>query len=158
MKPCLHIIKGHNVGIFGDIGCFSTYHALPALIAKMCKAKNDGLPNVIVFGTGNARREWLYIDDLANASLFLMNNYENNVPINIGYGDDISMLSLSVMIKNIVEYDGELIFNSSCPDGMPRKLLNTTKLKQLGWKSCAALMDGIRNSIDYFVQISDVKV
>lgn len=134
----------------GDNFNLETAHALPALMAKMHKAKQDGIGQVIVWGTGSARREWLYVDDLAQACLFLMNNYNGSEIVNIGLGQDISMKELAYKIKEIVEYQGELVFDVTKPEGMPRKLLDVSKANALGWKAAIDLDSGLKKTYNWF--------
>lgn len=121
-----------------------TSHVLPALIRKFHEAKINQAAKVEVWGTGTPKREFLHSDDLAEACLFLMDNYEENEIINIGVGDDISIKELAYLIKEIVGYEGEVVFNTSAPDGTPRKLVDVTKINKLGWKAKVSLEDGVR--------------
>ncbi len=119
-------------------------HVLPALLRKFHEAKTEGKPFVEVWGSGTPRREFLHADDLADACLFLMDGYDQPELINIGVGDDVSIKELALLIKDIVGYDGELRWDSSKPDGTPRKLMDVSKLHALGWQHRIALADGIR--------------
>lgn len=119
-------------------------HVLPALVRKIHEAKETNSPTVEIWGTGTPKREFLHADDLADACLFLMDNYEDNQIVNVGVGEDIAIKDLALMIKNIVGYEGDLVFNSSVPDGTPRKLVDTTKINALGWKASIPLEEGIR--------------
>lgn len=119
-------------------------HVLPALVRKIHEAKESNSPTVEIWGTGTPKREFLHADDLADACLFLMDNYEDNQIVNVGVGEDIAIKDLALMIKNIVGYEGDLVFNSSVPDGTPRKLVDTTKINALGWKASIPLEEGIR--------------
>lgn len=118
-------------------------HVLPALIRKMHEAKIQDLPTVEVWGTGNPRREFLHADDLADACLFLMQNYNEAGLVNIGTGEDISIKELALIIKEVVGYQGDIAFNTSMPDGTPRKLMDVSKLHHLGWKHRMELKQGI---------------
>ncbi|UVI31606.1 GDP-L-fucose synthase family protein [Paenibacillus spongiae] len=122
-----------------------TSHVLPALIRKFHEAKENGVPSVEVWGTGSPKREFLHSDDLAEACLFLMNHYEGNDIVNIGVGNDISIKELAELIQSIVGYKGEIVFNSSVPDGTPRKLVDVTKINALGWKASIPLEEGLRS-------------
>ncbi|MBI2269524.1 MAG: GDP-L-fucose synthase [Bacteroidetes bacterium] len=120
-------------------------HVLPALLRKVHTAKTKGSLFVEVWGSGSPRREFLHVDDMADASVFLMENYNEPGQINIGCGEDLTIKDLALMIKKIVGYTGELKFDSSKPDGTPRKLLDVTKLHSLGWKHKIDLEEGIRS-------------
>ena len=128
-----------------------TSHVLPALIRKFHEAKINNLPSVEIWGTGSPLREFLYVDDLANACLFLINHYQDSEIINIGSGEDISIWDLSTLVKNIVGYTGKVVWNSALPDGTPRKLLDVTKLKELGWKATISLTEGIEKTYRWFI-------
>lgn len=119
-------------------------HVLPALLRKMLAAKINGLPVVEIWGTGNPLREFLHVDDLAEACYFLMQNYNDGGFVNIGCGNDISISDLALLIKKIVGFKGEIIFNTSKPDGTFRKLLDVSKIAELGWSSKISLEDGIK--------------
>ena len=126
-------------------------HVLPALMRKFHEAKINNLPSVEVWGTGTALREFLYVDDLADALLFLMDNYNDPIFINVGTGEEISIKELALTIKAVVGYEGELVFDTSKPDGTPRKLLDITKLKSLGWQPKTSLKEGIETTYQWFV-------
>ena len=119
-------------------------HVLPALIRKFHTAKKDNSPFVEVWGSGTPLREFLHVDDLADACYFLMNNYDEEGFLNVGTGADITIKDLALTVKKIVGYDGELKFDSSKPDGTPRKLMDVSRLHKLGWKHKIELEDGIR--------------
>lgn len=129
-----------------------TSHVIPALIHKIYSAKITNLEQVVLWGTGNARREFLYVDDLADAALFLMQNYDDNEPINIGYGTDITIKELIKKIQRITDFKGDIVFDNTKPDGMPRKLLDTTKAQFLGWKATTNLDAGLEKTIQWYVQ------
>jgi GDP-L-fucose synthase len=118
-------------------------HVLPALIRKFHEAKINNEPQVTVWGTGTPLREFLHVDDLADACLFLMKDYNEPGFVNIGSGVDISIAGLAEMVREIVGYQGKIVYDSSKPDGTPRKLMDVTKLKKLGWQSTISLRDGI---------------
>jgi GDP-L-fucose synthase len=118
-------------------------HVLPALLRKMIFAKRNNQPYVEIWGTGTPRREFLHVDDLADACYFLMNEYNSAQWLNVGVGEDISIKELAELIKEITGYGGELKFNTEKPDGTPRKLLDVSKLHALGWKAKIHLRDGI---------------
>lgn len=126
-----------------------TSHVLPALIAKMYRAKQENAESVTVWGSGTPYREFLYVDDLASATIFLMNHYEGSDLINIGTGQDVTIKEVAEMIKEIVGFEGELIFDTSKPDGTPRKLLNVDRLKSLGWQAQTTLENGIEKTVTW---------
>lgn len=119
-------------------------HVLPALIRKFHEAKRDGKSSVEIWGSGSPLREFLYVDDLAEACLHLMLNYNEKLFVNIGSGTDISIRDLALLVKKIVGFEGELTFDTSKPDGTPRKLMDISRLKKSGWKQTVALEEGIR--------------
>ncbi|SMF92166.1 GDP-L-fucose synthase [Paenibacillus uliginis N3/975] len=127
-----------------------TSHVLPALIRKFHDAKENNIPAVEVWGTGNPRREFLHSDDLAEACLFLMDHYNESEIINVGVGSDISIKELAELIQTIVGYEGEIVFNSSIPDGTPRKLVDVTKISLLGWEAKISLENGLRSVYQAF--------
>jgi GDP-L-fucose synthase len=124
-------------------------HVLPALLRKFIEAKNSNQPNVSIWGSGSPRREFLFVDDLAEASLFLMQNYNDSETINVGTGIDISIKELAMTIKKIVGFEGELIFDATKPDGTPKKLLDVSKINNLGWKHSKNLEEGIYETLNW---------
>lgn len=127
-------------------------HVLPALIRKFHEAKINNAPNVVVWGTGKPRRELMHVDDLADACLFLMLNYNDSKFVNVGTGKDTSIAELAELVKKNVGYNGEIIYDTSKPDGTPRKLLDLTYLHSLGWKHKIELEEGIRSTYQYFLE------
>ncbi len=119
-------------------------HVMPALIRKFHEAKKQGSPEVIIWGTGKPLREFMHVDDLADASVFLMQHYDEAGFINVGSGDEISIQDLAVLISRIVGYDGKIVQDTTKPDGTPRKRLDNSKLIALGWKASIPLEQGIR--------------
>jgi GDP-L-fucose synthase len=119
-------------------------HVLPALLRKFITAKNDREASVTIWGTGSPLREFLHADDLAAACLFLMENYNEAGLVNIGVGEDISILDLAKMVKHIVGFEGDIITDTTKPDGTPRKLMDVSKLTNLGWKASISLEEGIQ--------------
>jgi GDP-L-fucose synthase len=122
-------------------------HVLPALIRRIVLAKNNNEPTVTIWGTGTPRREFLHVDDLADACYFLLQNYNEQGLVNIGCGTDVSIKELAELIVTEVGYEGQLVFDTSKPDGTPRKLMDTTKINHLGWSSIIDLKAGIRKTI-----------
>jgi len=127
-------------------------HVLPALIRKFHEAKENNTPEVEIWGTGSPLREFLHVDDLADASLFLMMNYDDEGHVNVGTGVDITIKNLAEMVKEKVGYNGRLTFNTSKPDGTPRKLLDVSKLHELGWKHQIKLEQGVEMVIKDLAQ------
>ncbi|HPF67744.1 MAG: GDP-L-fucose synthase [Flavobacteriales bacterium] len=118
-------------------------HVLPALIRKFHTAKVKGEPNVTVWGSGSPRREFLHVDDLADACLFLLKNYNEELFVNVGTGEDLTIRELAELIKDVVGFEGELVWDSSKPDGTPRKLMDVGRLHAMGWKHKIGLREGI---------------
>lgn len=137
----------------GDNFDLESSHVLAALIRKFDDAKTTGSPSVTLWGSGLPRREFLHADDLASACVFLLENYDSDVAINVGQGEDISIADLSRLIQEIVEYEGEVIWDKSKPDGTPRKLLDTSKMQALGWKPKIALATGIESTYRWYKSI-----
>ena len=129
-----------------------TSHVLPALIRKVHEAKVSGSPEVPIWGTGNPRREFLHVDDLADACVFLLENYDSPEIVNVGCGEDVTIRELALTVCEVVGYTGELVFDPSKPDGTPRKLLDMRKLFSLGWKPKISLRDGISNAYEWFLE------
>ena len=127
-----------------------TSHAFAALLRKFHEAKINNKPYVEVWGTGTPRREFLHVDDLADAVIYLMNNYDENEPLNIGTGKDITIKELAELIKEIVGYEGEIKFDTTKPDGTPRKLLDVSRLHATGWKHKIELREGIQSTYEWF--------
>ncbi|WP_293957241.1 MULTISPECIES: GDP-L-fucose synthase [unclassified Sphingobacterium] len=127
-------------------------HVLPALIRRFHEAKANNLDEVVIWGTGTPLREFLFSDDLADACVFLMNHYNEKQFVNIGIGEDISIKDLAEMIKDVIGYTGNITFDSSKPDGTPRKLMDVSKLHALGWKHRVNLREGIQLAYTDFLQ------
>ncbi|RME34575.1 MAG: GDP-L-fucose synthase, partial [Deltaproteobacteria bacterium] len=128
----------------GDNYDLETSHVLPALLRKFHEAKKEGRKEVVIWGTGTPRREFLHVDDLADACFFLMKNYSGRELVNIGTGEDIAIKDLAALIARIVGFEGEIKHDLSKPDGTPRKLLDVSKLHGLGWHHRIGLEEGIR--------------
>lgn len=127
-------------------------HVLPALIRKFHEAKVNNSEAVEVWGTGTPLREFLYVDDMADACVFLMENYDGEQHVNIGTGEEVSIRELAETVKEVVGFDGELVFNTDMPDGTPRKLTTVDKLHGLGWKHKVSLDKGIRLAYNWFLE------
>jgi GDP-L-fucose synthase len=126
-------------------------HVLPALIRRIIIAKKNNDPSVVIWGTGTPRREFMHVDDLADACYFLLQNYNEAGHVNIGWGEDVSIKELANRVATEVGYTGALEFDTTKPDGTPRKLLDTTKINNLGWKPSIILKDGIQKTILEYV-------
>ena len=148
----------------GDNFDLESSHVLPALIRKLHDAKVNGSSSVKLWGTGTPKREFLHSDDLGRACVFLLENYNQDVAINVGFGDDILIKDLADLIKSVVGFEGEIKWDHSKPDGTPRKLLDVTRATSLGWKPTVSLESGIRTTYEWFLananshlaQVSDI--
>lgn len=129
-----------------------TSHVLAALLRKAHEAKTSGARELVVWGTGRPRREFLHVDDLASACLFLLEKYDSPEIINVGWGEDISVRELAELICKVVGFHGKLAWDSTKPDGTPRKLLDITKLRNLGWQPTISLRQGIASAYDWFLK------
>lgn len=125
-------------------------HVIPALIGKFHAAKKSGASEVTLWGTGSAKREFLHVNDLASAAVFLMNNYNSGEIINVGTGEDVSIKELAEQIQSIVDFKGSIVWDSTKPDGTPRKLLDVGKLQELGWKHSVPLKEGLEKTYDWY--------
>ena len=140
----------------GDNFDLENSHVMPAMIRKMHEAKVRGDDTVVMWGTGTPKREFLHVDDMARASLYLLEHYDDPGPINVGTGEDVSIRDLAELVQQVVGFDGSLTWDTSKPDGTPRKLLDTSKITELGWKPSIGLEDGIRSTYQWFLQHVDV--
>ena len=136
----------------GDNFNLANSHVLPALIRKFHDGKVNNEHQVTVWGTGTPKREFLHVDDLADASVFLMNRYNEEGIVNIGVGEDISIAELAQVVKEVVGFTGQIVFDTSKPDGTPRKLLDVSKLTSLGWKAKISLRDGVVSTYDWYLE------
>jgi len=127
-------------------------HVLPAMIRRFHEAKINNSPEVVIWGTGSPMREFLYSDDMADACVFLMENYNEKEFLNIGTGKDITIKDLAILVKEVVNYNGNINYDSSKPDGTPRKLMDVTKLSNLGWKPTIELKEGIELAYNNFLK------
>lgn len=135
----------------GDNFDLSSSHVLPALIRKFHDAKAEGRKDVVIWGTGLPRREFLHVDDLADACLYLMERYDGDIHLNVGTGEDLSIRELAEMVAAVVYPEGRLIFDESKPDGTPRKLLDVSRLHALGWRHRIELREGIEATYRWFL-------
>lgn len=136
----------------GDNFDLQSSHVLPALIRKFHEAKLQGSKCVEVWGTGNPRREFLHVDDLADACLFVMRHWEDELHINVGTGEDLTIRELAELVREVVYPEAEIVFDSSKPDGTPRKLLDVSRLRGLGWHHRITLRDGLSSTYRWFVE------
>jgi len=160
IKLCEHYNKQYDTNfisamptnLYGPNDNFDleTSHVLPALIRKFHEAKVNDEAEVVIWGTGKPKREFLHVDDLADSLLFLMNNYSGDQFVNVGVGKDISILELAELIKDIVGFEGEIVNDLSKPDGTPRKLLDVNRLNDLGWQAQISLEEGIKDTYQWF--------
>lgn len=127
-------------------------HVMPALIRRFHEAKVNGAKEVVVWGSGKPLREFLYSEDMADACIYLMENYEGNDFFNIGTGKEITIKGLAELIKEVVGYDGEIVWDSSKPDGTPRKLLDVSRLESQGWKYKMELKDGVKEAYEWYLE------
>jgi GDP-L-fucose synthase len=133
-------------------------HVLPAMIRKFHEAKEKSAPEMTLWGTGSPMREFLHADDLAEACLFLMENYNESELVNIGTGEDVTIKNLAALVKQIVGFKGEIIWDTSKPDGTPRKLMDVSKLHGLGWHHKIALEDGIKLAYQDFLKLTEAGI
>ena len=136
----------------GDNYDLQTSHVLPALIRKFHEAARAGEPTVTVWGTGNPRREFLHVDDLADAAVFLMETYDDEQIVNVGVGEDVSIAELASLVADVVGFAGEIVYDTSKPDGTPRKLLDVSRLFGMGWRPKFGLREGIEDAYRAFLE------
>src|SRR6266536_4215698 len=148
-----NFISAMSTNLYGPNDNFDleTSHVLAALLRKAHEAKTQKLRELIVWGSGKPRREFLHVDDLASACVFLLEKYDSPEIINVGCGEDISIRELAELICDVVGFDGELAWDTTMPDGTPRKLLDITKLGDLGWRPTIPLRDGVAQTYDWFL-------
>ncbi len=145
------VMPNNLYGIFDNFR-LNECHVIPAFINRFIDAKEKGLSRVVCFGDGTPTREFLFADDLADGLIFLMKNYDNPKPINIGPNREVSIRYLSELIANLVGYKGEIIWDTAQPNGTPRRALDTSKMDALGWKAKTSLEDGLKMTIDWFME------
>lgn len=141
--------------LYGINDRFDEYnsHVIPAIIIKFHKAKTENLPFVELWGTGKPLREFLYVDDMAEACVHLMHHYDGNEPVNIGSGMEISIKELAEIIRDVTGYKGDIVFDSSKPDGTPRRVLDNSKITAMGWKPKTDIRDGIKKEYEYYLNV-----
>jgi len=160
LKLCEYYNRFYNAEFISIMPCnlygyndnfdLETSHMLPALIRKFHEAKENNTPTVTVWGTGKVYRELLFVDDLAKACIFAMENYSGAEFLNAGYGEDFTISEIANMVKNAVGYDGEIIYDTSKPDGMFRKIMDSSRINALGWKPQITLCDGIKLTHEWY--------
>jgi GDP-L-fucose synthase len=128
----------------------NTSHVIPALLRKAHEAKLTGAPEFVIWGSGTPRRDFLHVDDAADALVYLMIHYSDDKPVNVGSGGDLTILELASLIGGVVGFRGNIVLDSSRPDGTPRKLLDTSKLTSLGWRPRIALREGLVSTYQWF--------
>lgn len=136
----------------GDNFDLRSSHVLPALIRKFHEAKVGGEPEVVIWGTGTPRREFLHVDDLADACVFLMQGYSDEAPVNVGVGEDVSIRELAELVARVIGFEGAIVNDTSKPDGTPRKLLDVSRLTAMGWQARVPLEEGVRATWRWFVE------
>lgn len=140
-----------NLYGFNDNYDLQSSHVLPALIRKFHEAKEREASQVVIWGTGSPRREFMHADDLADACIYLMNHYNDSSPVNIGVGEDISIIQLAELIKDLVGYTGRIVLDTTKPDGTPRKILDVSKLHSLGWHHKTSLKEGLQQVYEDYI-------
>jgi len=148
-----HFISAMPTNLYGPGDNFDlqSSHVLPALMRKVHEAKASGAPEVVIWGSGTPRREFLHAHDLARACRFLLENYDSPEIVNVGVGEDVTIRELAELICETLGYKGQLVFDPEKPDGTPRKLLDVSKINALGWKAETSLQDGIRQTYQWYL-------
>jgi GDP-L-fucose synthase len=148
-----HWISAMPTNLYGPGDNFhpENSHVLPALIRRIHEAKHQASPEVVIWGSGTPRREFMYVDDLAKASLFLLENYDDPETINVGVGEDLSIRELAALVAATVGYEGKLVQDPTKPDGTPQKLLDVSRLNELGWTAGTSLRDGVAATYHWFL-------
>jgi len=153
-----NFISAMPTNLYGPNDNFDLHssHVLPAMIRKFHDGKLEGRKEVVIWGTGSPKREFLHVDDLADACLFLMRSYEADTHVNVGTGKELSIRELAELVRSIVYPEAQLVFDTSKPDGTPRKLLDVTRLHQLGWRHSIELAEGVASVYQWFLQNQQV--
>lgn len=141
--------------LYGINDRFDAYnsHVIPAMIIKFLRAKTENLPFVELWGTGKPLREFLYVDDMAEACVYLMQNYDGSEPVNIGSGKEISIRELAETIRDVTGYGGEIVFDTTKPDGTPRRVLDNSKITAMGWKPKTDIREGLQREYEYYLEM-----
>tara|TARA_B100000767_G_scaffold67712_1_gene64202 strand:- start:1377 stop:2309 length:933 start_codon:yes stop_codon:yes gene_type:complete len=142
---------------YGPNDCYDekTNHVIPALIQKFHNAKINKSDSVEVWGTGEAKREFLHVDDMASGIIFLLENYFDNKPVNLGTGEEVTIKELAYLVSEVVDYKGNIVFDTSKPDGIPRKILDSSKILKLGWKPSISLLKGLKKTYKVYLENFD---
>ena len=148
-------VQPNNLYGFKDNFSNQTSHVIPALISRIHNAKKKGEDKVIIWGSGNPQREFVFIEDLADALVFITKKYNDSAPINIGSGEEITIFELATLIAEVIKFRGKLVFDESFPDGVPRKFLDNSKLKKLGWNPRIKLNEGIKMTYSWYLENID---
>ena len=161
MKLCEYIYDEHKLNfiscmptnVYGENDDFNpeTSHVIPSLLRRMHEAKVSGQPEVVIWGTGVSRREFLHVDDLADAVVWLLESYDQKQFLNVGTGEDISIKELAELIKRLVGYEGALVFDATKPDGMAKKLLDVSKLQTSGWNHKIQFKQGLKSTYEWYL-------
>jgi len=149
----LKFISCMPTNLYGENDNFNpkTAHVIPAIMRRMHEAKVNNLPEVTIWGKGDARREFMYVDDLASALVWMLANYEQKQTINIGTGEDISMKELGEMVKKLVDYKGNLVFDATKPEGIPKRLFDVSRIHKAGWHHSISFEEGLKRTYDYYL-------
>lgn len=139
----------------GDNFDLQNSHVLPAMIRKFHEAKQNRQSEIVIWGTGTPRREFLHVDDMADATVYLMGHYSDEEPVNVGVGDDLTILELAQLVREVVGFEGDIVHDLTKPDGTPRKLLDVGRLHGLGWKARIPLAEGVRSTYEWFLSHAD---
>jgi GDP-L-fucose synthase len=147
-----HFISAMPTNLYGPDDNFDlqSSHVVPALIRRFDEARRSGVGTVVLWGSGTARREFMHVDDLADACVFLMNHYDEDAPVNVGTGEDLTIRELAELIRDLVHPSSEIAFDASKPDGSPQKLLDVTRLHRLGWTHTIALREGLASTYGWY--------
>ena len=148
-------VQPNNLYGFKDNFSNQTSHVIPALIGRIHNAKKKGEDKVLIWGSGKPQREFVFIEDLADALVFITKKYNDSAPINIGSGEEITIFELATLIAKVIKFPGKLVFDESFPDGVPRKFLDTSKLKKLGWNPRIKLNEGIKMTYSWYLENID---
>lgn len=148
----ISVMPANMYGINDRFDAYNS-HVIPAMIIKFHRAKTENLPFVELWGTGKPLREFLYVDDMAEACVYLMQNYDGSEPVNIGSGKEISIRELAETIRDVTGYGGEIVFDTTKPDGTPRRVLDNSKITAMGWKPKTDIREGLQREYEYYLEM-----